>query len=215
MGSAPGLITVTARAAGLERRAEVRVAGPPTSMILFLGELGGADFALRALLRDAAGEPVATGYEVQWRALNVPAGGTVSFAPAQSLSRGGAATTVATVTTDPPASVTVQAVVVGSDPVVAAAVRLPTPLPASGTPLQAGLNVLTWDGAHSFISAAVAPIARVVASVWRLDQGAGWQGYFPSLGFGQDYLVAPGDTLWIRVTQAVLLPNVEPAGAPP
>ncbi|MCY3920095.1 MAG: hypothetical protein OXG38_09860 [Chloroflexi bacterium] len=214
-GSAPGMITVTARAAGLERSAEVRVAGPPASMLLFFSELGGAEFALRALLRDAAGQPVATGYEVQWRALNVPPGGTVSFAPSVALSRGGSATTVATVTTDPPASVRVQAVVVDSDPAVAASAPLPAPLPTSGTPLQAGLNALVWAGPHTFISDAVASIARVAVSVWRLDQGAGWQGYFPGAGIGQDYLVAPGDALWIRVSQPVLLPNVEAAGAAP
>ncbi len=214
-GSAPGVITVTARAAGLEGNAEVRVAGPPASLLLFLSEIGGGGFALRALLRDAAGAPVATGYEVHWRALNVPAGGAVTFAPRVSMSRAGAADTVATVVTDPPASVTAWAVVVGSDPVVSAAAVLPAPLPVSGAPLAAGLNALTWEGPHSVISAVVAPIARVVTSVWRLDQGAGWQGYFPASGIGQDYLIAHGDTFYVYVTQPVLLPDVELAGAGP
>ena len=214
-GSEPGMITVTARAAGLESSATVRVAGPPASMLLLLTELGGGDFALRALLRDAAGEPVATGYEVQWQALNVPAGGTVIFGPPVSLSRSGAADTVVTVASDPPASITARAVVVGSDPVVAAAAVLPTPLPTSGTPLQAGLNALIWTGPHGFISAVVEPIARVVVSAWRFDQGAGWQGYFPNRGFGQDYLIARGDTFYVRVSRDVLLPNVELLGATP
>ena len=214
-GSAPGRITVTARAAGLESSADVRVAGPPASMLLLLTELGGGDFGLRALLRDAAGEPVVTGYEVQWQALNVPAGGTVVFAPPVSLSSGGAADTVVTVVSDPPASVTVRAVVVGSDPLVAAAAVLPTPLPTSGTPLQAGLNTLTYTGPHGFISTVVAPIERVVESVWRLDQGAGWQGYFPNRGFGQDYLIAHGDAFYVRVSRDVLLPNAELFGATP
>ena len=213
--SEPGMITVTARAAGLESSATVRVAGPPASMLLLLTELGGGDFALRALLRDAAGEPVATGYEVQWQALNVPAGGTAVFAPRVSLSRAGAADTVVTVASDPPASVTARAVVVGSDPVVAAAAVLPTPLPTSGTPLQAGLNTLIWNGPHGFISTVVEPIGRVVVSAWRLDQGAGWQGYFPTRGFGQDYLIAHGDTFYVRVSRDVLLPNVELLGATP
>ena len=214
-GSAPGMVTVTARAAGLESSADVRIAGPPASMLLFLSEQGGADFALRALLRDAAGEPVATGYEVEWRALNVPTGGSVAFDPPLVLSRSGQAATVATVTTDPPASVTVQAVVVGSDPVVAAAARLPTPLPTSGTQLEAGVNALVWDGPHTIISAVVAPIARVVVSVWRRDLGAGWQGYFPNRPFSPDYFIAHGDAFWIRVSQPVLLPDVELAGAAP
>ena len=97
----------------------------------------------------------------------------------------------------------------------AASAPLPAPLPTSGTPLQAGLNALVWAGPHTFISDAVASIARVAVSVWRLDQGAGWQGYVPGAGIGQDYLVAPGDALWIRVSQPVLLPNVEAAGAAP
>ncbi len=214
-GSEPGMITVTARAAGLESSATVRVAGPPASMLLLLTELGGGDFGLRALLRDAAGEPVATGYEVRWQALNVPAGGTAVFAPPVSLSRSGAADTVVTVASDPPASVTARAVVVGSDPVVAAAAVLPTPLPTSGTPLQAGLNALTWTGPHGFISTVVEPIGRVVVSAWRFDQGAGWQGYFPNRGFGQDYLIAHGDTFYVRVSRDVLLPNVELAAATP
>ena len=145
----------------------------------------------------------------------MPAGGAVVFAPATSVASEGAAATVATVQTDPPASVTVLAVVEGSDPAVAAAVVLPHPLPASGTPLEAGLNELIWTGPHSYISAVVAPIARLVVGAWRFDRGAGWQGYLPAAGRGEDYLIAHGDRVWVRVTRDVLLPDVELAWRPP
>ncbi len=214
-GTAPGIVTVTARAAGLESSAALRIAGPPASILLSFTELGGPDFALRVRLFDAAGAPVIRAADVQWAALNVPSGVTVTFTRPQSEAQDGAAATVARVTGDPPAAVTVWAGVAGSDPVVAASATLPMPLPTSGTPLQAGLHQLVWTGPHGSISTIVAPITPVFVSAYRYDLGAGWQSYIPDWADSQDFLVAHGNTIYVRVSQPVRFPGVELAGAAP
>ena len=211
-GAAPGMATVTVRVGALASSVQVRVAGPPATVLLSMTDLGGGRFYLRAVLRDAAGLPVVSAAEVSWRAPGAPPAATARFTPPVSAVSAGEAETVVTVVADPPVSLAVQAVVVGSDPLVGAAVVLPHPLPTEGTALEAGLNTLIWTGPHNYISSVVAPIARVVVTAWRYDLGAGWQAYSPNTDDPQDYLIAQGNRFWIRVTQPVLLPDVELAG---
>ena len=211
----PGIVTVTARSGLLEDRIDVRIVAPPSQILLTLAELGGGAFELRATVQDPSGFAVATGFEIDWEALNVVPGGGVSFDPPRSLVRNGTAETVVTTQDIPPGSVTVRAILVDSDPPLTVAAILPAPLPQVGTLLQAGLNVLTWVGPTGSISQVVEPIARLVIAAWRLDLGAGWQAYFPTAGLGQDFLIANGDTVYVFVAAAVRLPDVEfvqPAG---
>ena len=207
--SVPGPVVVTARAAGFSSSVQMRIAGPPSRLVLHLTELPGGVFELRATLQDADGVAVATGFEIAWEALNVAVGGQVLFDPPVSVVTNGGAQTLVTMREVPPGSVTVRATVVGVEPRLTVAAALPAPLPQSGTPLQAGLNALVWTGANSSISQVVAPIARVVIAAWRLDAGAGWQAYFRVNGLGEDFLIARGDAVYLFVAVPVLLPDVE------
>ena len=205
----PGLVTVSARAGPLQDSVSIRIVGPPSQIILTLTELGDGAFELRATVQDQGGFAVATGFEIDWEALNVVPDGVVTFDPSRSLVRNGTAETTVTIQDVPPGSVTVRAVLVESDPLLTVAAVLPAPLPQVGTLLQAGLNVLIWVGRTGSISQVVEPIARLVIAAWRLDSGAGWQAYFPTAGLGQDYLIAQGDTVYIFVAAPARLPDVE------
>ena len=207
--TAPSLVTVTARVGLLEASVSVRVVGPPSQIILNLVELGGGAFELSATIQDAGGFAVATGFELEWQALNVAEGGAVTFDPPRSLVRNGNAQATVVTQDVPPGSVTVRAVLVGSDPALTVAAVLPAPLPQVGTLLQPGLNVLTWQGPTGSISQVVQPIARLVIAAWRLDFGVGWQSYFPTAGLGQDFLIAHGDIVYLFVAAFVRLPDVE------
>jgi len=205
----PGLATVTARAGLLDASVGIRVVAPPSQIILTMMELAGSAFDLRATVQDPGGFAVATGFEIDWEALNVAPGGAVTFDPPRSRVRNGTAETRVTIQDIPPGTVTVRALLVDSDPQLTVAVFLPAPLPQIGTPLQPGLNVLIWVGPTGSISQVVEPIARLVIAVWRLDRGSGWQAYFPTARLGQDFLIAKNDTVYLFVTSPVLLPDVE------
>lgn len=207
--TAPGLVTVTARVGGLEASVSVRVVGPPSQIILNLAELGGGVFEISATVQDEGGFAVATGFEIDWQALNVAEGGVVTFDPPRALVRNGNAQATVTTQDVPPGSVTVRALLVDSDPALTVAAVLPAPLPQVGTLLRPGLNVLTWQGPTGSISQVVEPIARFVIAAWRLDFGAGWQAYFPTAGLGQDFLIANADVVYLFVAASVRLPGVE------
>ena len=208
--SSTGPVQVTARVGDLASSVQMRITGPPSSLIVHLTELPGGVFQLRATVEDAEGFAVATGFEVEWEALNVAPEAEIIFDPPRSLVSKGLAETRVSAGETPPGAVTIRATVVGADPPLTVAAALPAPLPTMGTPLTAGLNALVWAGATGSISGVVEPIARVVIAAWRFDAGAGWQAYFPSIGLGEDFLIARGDVLYLFLSLPVLLPEVEP-----
>ena len=202
----PGTATVTARAGDLaDNLADsitIRVVGPPAKILLRLGAISGGDYTLAAVVQDGDGFAVPTGFELDWELIGLGGDGP-GFEPARSLVRDGEAATVLHLGGADPAGLVVRATLAGSDPPLAgSAFRL-------GTPLTAGLNHLIWKGRTGVISEVVDPIRHVVISAWRLDRGAGWQGYFPVAGLGENYFIAHGDEVYLFLAAPVLLPDVE------
>jgi hypothetical protein len=203
-----GLVIVTAEAAGLSDQVVLRIVGSPARIFLWITDLGGDVLTVQATVQDASGFAVPTGFEMDWEAVNVGDEGTVTFDPPRSLVRSGTAETTVVATDVERESVTIRGLLVGMDPPLTVAAMLPAPLPKTGTALVAGLNSLIWEGDTGTIAGIVEPIARLVIAAWRLDLGAGWQGYFPTAGMGENYFIASGDVVYLFIAAPVLLPDV-------
>ena len=212
----PALIMVTAVADGYADSVQVRIVGPPTQVRLEVSPSGSGVYQLEATLRDADGFLAPTGFEVVWEALDVDETATAIFAPAESTTRNGVATTVLTLTGQDAGAVQVRGTVVASDPPLNDTVALPVATEgATGTPLVAGLNVVLWAGGATSIDTVIRPIAPLVAAAWHLDPVAGWQGYFPTADPGGGFPVERGDRLHLFLSAAATLVSVVAASDEP
>ena len=211
---ATGVVTATARASGLEASVEVQIVGPPEQIALSVTGGEGGVYQLEATVRDAGGVSVPNGFHVLWEALAVEPPLEASFDPAESTVRDGTAETALSLSGGDASDVRVRATVLESDPPLSGALALATPA-SEGVPLNVGLNTVTWRGLDRAVADAVAPILPLVSAVWRFDDAAGWQGYFPSTSLGRNFSVVAGDRLYVFLTGAATLPDVDlvsPAG---
>ena len=157
----PGLVTVSARAGPLSASVTVRIVGPPNRVLLRLTPLGLGDYTVGALVQDASGSGVPTGFELDWEVSSLPPGADPIFEPSRSLIRNGDAETTLRLGGVSPTGVVVRATLVGSDPPIRGVVVVPRPLPQVGTLLNTGLNHLIWTGRTGVIGTVVDPIQRV------------------------------------------------------
>lgn len=215
-GAAGGEYAVRAswRRGGLRLEAvmPVTVAGLPSALYLKAMELEppSADapeaYTVLASVADGSGRPVADGYHVRWSLSSAPRGSSISTA--LSPVSGGEARAVLTPGAGAePAEVELRAWLLEAPRVSASA--LLANVTGEGTALRRGVNRVIWRGERAYIHEAMAPIAHVGGTAWRLDERGEWVGYELRPGaedFG--FAVEPGDELRIRVESAVLLPRV-------
>lgn len=197
----------------LEAVMPVTVAGLPSALYLRAMELEPptADapeaYTVLASVADGSGRPVADGYHVRWALASAPRGSSISTA--LSPVSGGEARAVLTpgAGAAPEGGTALRAWLLEAPRVSASA--LLANVTGEGTALRRGVNRVTWRGERAYIHEAMAPIAHVGGTAWRLDEQGEWAGYELSPGaedFG--FVVEPGDELRIRVESAVLLPQV-------
>lgn len=196
----------------LEAVMPVTVAGLPSALYLKAMELEppSADapeaYTVLASVADGSGRPVADGYHVRWSLSSAPRGSSISTA--LSPVSGGEARAVLTPGAGAePAEVELRAWLLEAPRVSASA--LLANVTGEGTALRRGVNRVIWRGERTYIHEAMAPIAHVGGTAWRLDERGEWVGYELRPGaedFG--FAVEPGDELRIRVESAVLLPRV-------
>ncbi len=200
----PGPVTIAAWAGTLSASATIQVVGPVAALRLLItprSEAGIYDVA--ALVTDAAGTAVPSGYEVRFSAAGAPPSAKASFEPATAETVGGLARTVFTL--DSAATeVRVRAYVAGIDMDVRSSAPLPEADQATSISLAAGLNLITWPGSATTATAAVAAIAESVSVLWRYDEAEGWQRYLPGAGLGADFQIANGDLLAVSASAAVV-----------
>ena len=195
----------------LEAVMPVTVAGLPSALYLRAMELEPptADapeaYTVLASVADGSGRPVADGYHVRWALSAAPRGSSISTA--LSPVSGGEARAVLTPGAGAAPGITLRAWLLEAPRVSASA--LLANVTGEGTALRRGVNRVTWRGERAYIHEAMAPIAHVGGTAWRLDEQGEWAGYELAPGaedFG--FVVEPGDELRIRVESAVLLPQV-------
>ena len=208
-----GAVTIAAWAGALSASATIRIVGPATDLRLVVSPRD-ADGAYRvvALVTDAGGRAVPSGYQVRFSAVGATPSAMPAFDPVTAETVNGLAFTRFTLEGDSLAGVRVRAQV--SD--IEMDVRDSAPLPgtdAASIALAEGLNLITWPGPPLPASAAVAAIAEQVTSLWRYDETDGWQGYFPGAVVGADFELAAGDLLAVTTSAAVVWTIPEGAAA--
>ena len=213
--AAPGVVMVTAMSGGLSARVEVRVVGPPASIGVRSSAVEDGVYEVSATVRSALGFLAPTGFTVGWEVTALAEGSEVSFSEEGSEVRDGVASVVVTVVGEDVSSGRVRAFLVESEPVVESLLVPLTAPPFVGLALNTGLNVVQWTGPLSLVGSALEPIIGVVVSAWRLDPGLGWVGFFPGTPFGEDFLFAPGENLYVFLSAPAALANVEAAPPPP
>ena len=209
----PGLVTVSATAADeLVDSATVGVVGPADELLVSVRSQSVGRFQITALVVDAEGNAVPTGYHVDWSTIGLAAGAEALFEPARSAVRDGAAQTVLRIALGDASGVLVRAELVEA-PDVAVAVALPSSGSDEGTALSSGLNLVLWAGETAApVSAVVAAIEGLLVAAWRLDGVLGWQSYVPGAAArSSDYAVNPGDRLYLYLAAPAALEGVERA----
>ncbi len=202
--AAAGAVTIAAWADELSASTTIQIVGPATDLRLAItaDDEAGA-YRVVALVSDAGGRAVPSGYRVRFSAVGATPDAEATFDPVTAETVNGLAFTRFTLEGDSLDGVRVRAQV--SD--IEMDVRDSAPLPATDAAsiaLAAGLNLITWPGPSLTASAAVAAIAEQVTALWRYDEADGWQGYFPGTDLGTDFELAAGDSLAVTASADVV-----------
>ena len=199
-----GPVTIMAQAGSLSASTTVQIVGPAARLQLVLrphSEAGAYDVA--ALVSDAAGAAVPSGYTVRFSAVGALPSAQAGFEPVAAETMDGLARTRFTLT-GATEGVQVRAYVADIDVDVRASAPLPEARQAVSLSLAAGLNLVTWPGSAMTASEALAPIVESVSVLWRYDESDGWQRYLPAAGQSVDFEIANGDLLAVATSEAVV-----------
>ena len=202
------MIQVTGPPVALYMRAEITRAVPDEVLIEEFAS--STRYRLYAELVDRLGQRVARAYQVRWWPVVFQAGAQVY--PQVSLSKDGIATAIFDLqhvdgrplpeATEARAWLIAKAQVNNSG--------LIANLLGSGEALRSSWNDLTWQGAETTVSEAVAEIRDVVSAAWRRTETGAWQAWFTADVPGAvDFTLQPGDSFHLVLRSAALLENVK------
>lgn len=202
------VIRVTGPPAALYLRAELTRA--PVDDVLIEEFASSSRYRLYAEVVDRMGQRVAGSYQVRWWPVVSQAGAQVY--PQVSKTKDGVATAIFDLqhvdgkplpeATEARAWLIARAQVNNSGIIAN--------LLGGGVPLRSSWNDLTWMGAETTVSEAVAEIRDVVSSAWRRTESGRWQAWFTAEVPGAvDFTLSPGDSFHVVLRSAALLDNVK------
>ena len=201
---------------------DLRITGPPAAMHL-AGEISydevseavleefrySTRYRIEARIVDELGQPVAGSYRVRWRALITDADAHVY--PQVSVTEDGVATTIFDLQhidgAPQPERTKAQAWLI--DRAQVNNLGRISDLLGDGLLLRRGFNRLSWQGPAMPISEAVDSIRHTVLAAWHQTDAGVWQAWFNiSIPGSVDFMLQPGDRLYLELSSAATLPQV-------